>query len=169
MKSKTRFITVTAMLIAVSVGLLYMTSLLPAARIAVAAVAGLMSAAAVIECGVLSGIACFVVSSALSVVLLPVKSAALLYILFFGYYPVIKSLIERLDKIALEWTLKLMIFNAAVTAAYLLWRFGFMPDIDFGAWALIVMYLAGNVCFILYDLAFSGLAGQYVARIYKKR
>jgi len=169
MKGRTRFVSVTAMLIALSTVLLYLASLLPTARIAVAAVAGLITAVAVIECGILSGVACFACTCALAIVLLPVKSTALLYTLFFGYYPVIKSLIERLNKRVMEWAVKILIFNAALTAAYLLWRFGFMPDIDFGAWLLILLYLAGNALFVLYDMAFSALAGQYVERIYKKR
>lgn len=169
MKAKTRIISVTSLLIALTVVLLYIASLIPSARIAAAAVAGLLTAAAVIECGILSGAACYACSSILAILLLPLKSVAVLYILFFGYYPVIKSLIERLNKRAVEWAFKILVFNAALTAAYLLWRFGLMPDINLGAWLLIVLYLAGNALFVLYDTAFSALAGQYVERIYKKR
>ena len=43
----------------------------------------------------------------LGLILLPVKSNALLYLLFFGLYPMIKSLIERLRQLPLELLLKL--------------------------------------------------------------
>jgi len=169
MKRRTRFVSVTALLVALSVVILYLASFLPTARVASAAIAGLLTAVAVIECGVLSGVACFVCSSILAAVLLPVKSVALLYILFFGYYPVVKSLAERIKRRALEWAVKIIVFNAALTAAYFLWILSFMPGVDFGAWTFVLLYLAGNICFILYDFAFSMLAGQYLARIYKKR
>lgn len=169
MRAKTRNVSVTSLLIALTVVLLYLASLIPSARIAAAAVAGLMTAAAVIECGILSAVACFACSSILAILLLPLKSVALLYILFFGHYPIIKSLIERLDKRALEWVIKLVVFNASLTLVYFLWKLGFMPDIDLEAWIISLLYAAGNFIFVLYDIAFSALAGQYIERIYKKR
>jgi hypothetical protein len=169
MRAKTRNISITSLLIALTVVLLYIASIIPSARIAAVAVAGLMTAAAVIECGILSAVACFACSSILAMLLLPLKSVALLYILFFGYYPIIKSLTERLDKRVLEWAIKIAVFNASLTLVYFLWKSGFMTGIDLEAWMISLLYAAGNLIFVLYDIAFSALAGQYTERIHKKR
>lgn len=169
MKQRARYVSVTALLVALSVVILYLASLFPTARIASAAIAGLLTAVAVIECGITSGIACFACTSILAAVLMPVKTVGLLYILFFGYYPVVKSLAERTKKRPVEWAVKIVVFNAALTAIYFLWILSFMPDVDFGTLTLILLYVAGNICFVLYDFAFSVLAGQYISRFYKKR
>ena len=169
MKGRTRYITVTAMLTALTVVLLYISSIIPTGRIGMSAIAGLIAAAAVIECGVSAGVACFVTSSILALVLLPQKSTAILYLLFFGYYPILKSLFERQKKRAVEWTLKIVLLNAALTVSYLLWRYGFLPDISFGAWQIILIYIFANIGFIIYDMGFSRLAFYYTTRIYKKR
>lgn len=168
MNKKTRLLTLTALLAALTVVLLYIASMLPTARIWVTAAAGLMTAAAVIECGIPSGIACFVISSLLSGLLLPVKSIAAVYIIFFGIYPVIKSLAERAKSRAFEWAVKLVFFNASFTALYLLWRYGFLGNIQIKYMALLI-YLVGNAGFIIYDIAFSKLVEFYLARIYRNR
>ncbi len=169
MKGRTRYITVTAMLTALTVVLLYISSIIPTGRIGMVAIAGLISAAAVIECGLSAGAACFVSSSLLSMVLLPQKSTAILYLLFFGYYPVLKSLFERLKKRTVEWTFKIVLFNAALSAAYLLWRYGFLTGVSFPLWQTVMIYIFANIGFIIYDIGFSRLAYYYATRIYKKR
>lgn len=169
MKGRTRYITVTAMLTALTVVLLYISSLIPSGRIGMSAIAGLIAAAAVIEFGISAGAACFVSSSVIALVILPQKSGAILYLMFFGYYPILKSLFERQKKRAVEWTLKIVLLNAALTASYLLWRYGFLPDITIGAGQIILIYIFANIGFIIYDIGFSRLAHYYTTRIYKKR
>ena len=169
MKGKTRNISVTALMIALTVVLLYIASVIPSGRIATVAVAGLITAAAVIECGIPSGCACFACSALLALVLLPQKSAAILYAIFLGYYPILKSVFERQKNRYVEWILKIVLCNAALAAAYLLWRYGFLPDITFEAWQTALIFVLGSICFVVYDIGFSRLAYYYTTRIHKKR
>jgi len=169
MKQSTRLVSLTALLAALSVVLLYLASLLPSGRLASAAIAGLINAIAVIECGRLCAFACFSCTSILAAVLLPVKAVALIYILFFGYYPIVKSLAERIKSRTLEWAVKIIVFNAALTATYFLCVPVVAPGLELDIGLLVLLCVAGNICFVLYDMAFSMLARQYIERIYKKR
>ena len=97
--------------------------------------------------------------------LLPSKDGALLYILFFGYYPIVKHLAERIKYKALSWALKLLVMNAALTALWLFLRRLFAPDVQ--ALSPVLIYLAANAAFCVYDIALSQLLILYAQRVSK--
>ena len=76
--------------------LMFLTALLPMATFALPALAGLLMIMIVIEMGARWAWPTFAVVAILSVFFVPDKQAALLYVIFFGYYPILKALIERL-------------------------------------------------------------------------
>ena len=90
-----------------------------------------------------------------------------LYIAFFGYYPVLKAALEsrRLPRLA-EWGLKLVVFNAAVIAAYWLMLTVFsLPKDSFtidGVSLPWVFLPIGNAVFFLYDRCLTGLVIKYM-------
>ena len=88
---------------ALSLVFLYASALVPTGQMGVVAVAGLMVAAAVVSGGLSAGFLCYGATGLLGLLLLPDKANALLYLLFFGLWPILKSLIERLRRIILEW------------------------------------------------------------------
>ena len=49
--------------------------------------------------------------SIISMLLLGNKEAAIMYVAFFGYYPIIKSFIEKHTRKVLGWVVKYAIFN----------------------------------------------------------
>ena len=158
---------VTGVLAALSLVFLYLSALTPPGRLGLVAVAGLIPAAAVVSAGLAAGFLCYSAAGLLGLILLPVKSNALLYLLFFGLYPMIKSLIERLRQLPLELLLKLAFFNLVLT---LFW-FGlsgvllpFLPSALNQTW---LVYAAGNVVFLVYDFGFSKLIAFYCQRIDK--
>lgn len=158
-------IALVAMLSALSLAILLLANLSPMGRIGIIAAAGLVPAGAVISGGLTAGFFCYAVTTILSFLLLPDKGAALLYLLFFGLYPMIKSLVEQLHKPLVEWPLKLAFFNVMLSV---LW-FGmgklflaFLPTALNTVW---LVYLVGNVVFVAYDIGFSGLARFYALRI----
>lgn len=152
-------------LAALSLVLLYISTLLPSGRIGMVAVAGLVPAAGVISGGLAAGFLCYGAAGLLGLLLLPDKGCALLYAIFFGLYPMVKSLIERLRRLPLELLLKLAFFN--VVLAILLFGFSavllpFLPELLNSP---LPIFLAGNVAFLLYDFGFSKLITYYAARI----
>lgn len=100
----------------------------------------------------------FFTTAFLSMILLTDKEAGLTYTLFFGYYPLIKNLIEKLPKI-LSWVVKIVIFNLAAVCIGVLGVvvFGISAEEykEFGAFTIPILLGLANVAFILYDIAFS--------------
>ena len=137
-------------------------------RLALIAIAGLLPALAVMAYGLGWGLISFAVTAVLALLILPVKDAAAVYCLFFGHYPVVKSLIERLDRLWLEWVLKLLWFNLLLTAGWFLLRIVLFQVLPVQSLATVVVYILGNAAFIIYDICFTGLirgAGQIIKKI----
>ena len=160
-------VALTALLTALSLVILYLSVLVPTGRMGVVAVAGLLPAAAVISGGPAAGGLCYAAASILALILLPDKGNALLYLLFFGLYPLVKYAVERLGRLPLELVLKLAFFNVMLTV----FRFGltavFLPALPPAAAdaVLWVLYPAGNVVFLAYDFGFTKLIAFYTVRV----
>jgi hypothetical protein len=92
---------------------------------------------------------------------------ALLFGLLFGLYSIVKNLVERLRVLPLEYLLKLLFFNASLTALYFVTRAALLSSLPEQLGVLWVLYLAGNAVFLCYDYGFGKLIGFYMTRVYK--
>lgn len=154
-----------ALLGALSLIFVYLGSIAPSGKWGLIAVAGLFPAAAVISIGLKSGFLCWAGVSILAIIFIPDKFSALLYFALFGLYPMVKSLVERLRRSALGYVLKLVFFNLAFSLVYIIMReavLGSLPSALNVGW---LIYLIGNVVFLIYDFGFSKLISFYIARI----
>jgi hypothetical protein len=106
-------------------------------------------------------------ASGLLSLLLPDKTVAVLYIFFLGHYPIFKSYLERVKNKALNWVLKLAVFNLCAAAVYFITVN--LLGLTFGIlkYGVIPVWLLLNAAFVVYDIAVSGVAKLYVARIGK--
>ena len=154
-------------LAALSLVLLLLASVSPSGRMGIVAVAGLVNAAAVISGGLHAGFLCWAVAGILGLILSPDKGNVLLYLVFFGLYPMVKSLIEQLRKAPLEWLCKLAFFNVVLTFCWLVLRDVLLAGLPAVFEQLWVLYVGGNVVFLIYDYGFSKLVMFYAARIDK--
>ena len=157
----------TAVLAALALVFLYASTLLPAGRMGVVAIAGLFPAAAVVSGGVAAGALCYAGTSILAFLLLADKGNALLFLLFFGLYPLVKAGIERLRKLPLEWALKLVFFNGVLTLFWFVFRAVFLAALPLHIEAAWAVYLAGNAVFRVYDLGLTKLIALYAQRVDK--
>ena len=112
-KNSTKKLTVCAMLAALGVILLYVGSLIEVVDISMAVIASLLTVVAVIEYGGSAPWLIYGVTSILALVLLPNKTPAALYALFFGFYPILKEKFEKLPR-TVSWVLKELTFNIAL-------------------------------------------------------
>lgn len=116
------------------------------------------------------GLSVLAASALLGLFLLPDKGVALLYLIFLGLYPVVKNNIEGLRRLPLEWLCKLACFNAALSLFWFALRALFLPDppvwLGERTWLL---YLAGNLIFVLYDVGLSRLIALVMARMPGRR
>ena len=148
-----------------------LVSYFPYLTYAIPAIAGLFMMVPLIECGVSWAFGTYIASSAL-IFITGETEAKILYILFLGYYPILKSLIEKINKQAVEWILKLICFNiAAVAFYYVSSRLFAVSFDDFGEWgkygALIFLAIC-NVVFVLYDIGISRVASYYIYALHDK-
>ncbi len=148
------------MLAAGSLAILWLACIVPSGRVGVTAVAGLFPVGAVLTAGRGAGLLCWAAASILGLLLLPDKGVAFLYLFFLGLYPVVKSRLEMGKSRVVEWAGKLAFFNAAVSLLYLAFRELFLPALPEWMTAQVwILYGAGNLIFIAYDVALSRLIG----------
>jgi len=167
MSKKTRVITLSALFSALSFISLYIASVWPTGRYGLVAFSSIFVAGAVCEAGIASGVYVFIICSALGMLLLPDKSAPVLYILFFGYYPVLKSLIERVRRAYLQWILKLLVFNAAFIALWLIAGTLVFGSGDYPPWIFPILATGLNLVFVLFDYGFSKVIRFYIDTVSK--
>ncbi len=110
----------------------------------------------------------YVAVSIISLLLLGNKEAAIMYIAFFGYYPIIKSVLEKHLKGFICWIVKYVIFNVAMILSYFIVTKIFMisfEDVEsFGKFALPLLLFAGNILFAMYDIVLTRLVSIYMYR-----
>ena len=151
---------------ALSIVLMFSTGLIPTLTYAIPAVSGALLMAIVIEISPVFAGAIYVAVSILSLLIVADKEAAVMYAAFFGYYPIIKSFIEKHTNKTLSWIIKYIIFNIAMITSYFIVSKVFMitfDDIEFiGRFALPLLLLVGNMVFALYDIALTRLVTTYL-------
>ncbi len=155
-----------AMMAALGIVLLYLGSFLNVLDISAAVLASLLCIAAVIEYGGSAPWMIYGVTAILSLLLLPNKSPAVFYTLFFGFYPIIKEKLEKLPRI-LSWVLKLIVFNVclallAVSSIYLL---GLADSTLFTPLLIAVTLVLCEAVFLLYDIALTRLLTFYIVKL----
>ena len=151
--------------------LFMLTSYFPYLTISIPAFAGLFIMVLVIEIDK-KWAALSYLASAIIVFFLAEPEAKLLYIAFFGYYPIVKSLLEGLKSILLEYILKFAIFNAAVILTYTVLASLFGVSVgdmnEFGKYTAGILLLVAKFVFIVYDIALTRVIEFYNYKIHDK-
>ena len=163
--SRTQKLTRAAVLTALALVFLYAGAWVPRGGIALAALACLVGAVVLIECGLWWAVGHYAAVAVLALLLSPDKTPALWYALALGPYPVLKSLIERLSPAALRWALKLAVFCACVAALYFLFSAAFAASVP--RLPVYVLLPALAAVFIVFDIAFTRLIGLYLRRVHR--
>lgn len=108
----------------------------------------------------------YIAVSILSLLILGNKEPAVMYLMFFGYYPIIKSILEKHLKKISCWIVKYLVFNVSMIASYFVVTKIFMIPFDdmdsFGKFGTLLLLLAGNVIFPLYDVLLTRLVSIYI-------
>ena len=170
--SKSGKIALGGLLTALGVVLMFLTGLIPIGTYALPAIAGVLLIVAVIEIGAKWAWMIYAAVAVLSLLFAADKEAALLFVLFFGYYPVLKSFLERISNKVLSWISKFAVFNVAVVACFFLAvNFLQLPEDSFtvfGFYLPWVFLIPGNAVFLIYDIALSGLVATYVEKLHHR-
>ena len=142
----------------------YLTYALPA-------MAGLAIMAVLIETDKKWALLSYICSAFLLIFIGEIESK-ILYVSLFGYYPILKAVIERLNKSVLEWIIKFILFNAVIVVVYTLFSgvFG-IENGEFGIlekYGAYILLAAANIAFVLYDICLSRMAMFYLYRLHPK-
>ena len=149
-----------AILSALAAVLLFLTGVIPAGKLGLMAVASLPVAIALMQYGIWWSIGVYVVVSLLSG-LLYFSDAVLGFILFFGYYPAAKSLLEKIHSRVIEYAAKFCLYSV------IFWLCEFFASSLFAGFALPawVLYPVGAAVFFVYDWCYSLAISIYINKL----
>lgn len=159
------------MIAALSVVIMMLT-IIPVMTYAAPAFAGILLMVVVIEINKKWAFGVYAAAGILSLLLATDKEAAVMYVAFFGYYPIIKAVLESKLPRAVEWIVKFLIFNVTMVAAYfvLIRVFGIsMEDMnELGKYGPLILLALGNVVFVVFDIAITRIATLYIIKWQKQ-
>ncbi len=152
------------MLSALGVVLLYLGSLIEIIDLSMAVIASLFCVFAVIEYGKSAPWLVFGVTAILSLVLVPSKLPAIMYTLFFGYYPILKEKFEKMKTVT-SWVCKEIVFNIALALILVIAKFILLATADIPFMLYLIAVVLCEAVFVIYDIALSRLISFYVYRL----
>ncbi|MBR5044122.1 MAG: hypothetical protein IKX66_02130 [Clostridia bacterium] len=151
-----RALTLSAVLAALSVLLLFLGSLFDVTDLAAVMVASFFVVLVVIECRGAWPWLLYITVSVLSFLLLPGRFVSVEYALFGGIWPILKYWLERLPRLP-SFLLKLLVGNAlAAFAAWLGLKF-FGLEVPSALWLKIAAVALWEAVLLLYDLLLTRL------------
>ena len=162
MKAPVKRLARLSILTALGVVMLLLGDVLPAGRLALVALASLPVCVALMMYGVKWSLASFVLTAALGALLFP-GAAVVMYAAFFGYYPIAKSLFERIHSAGVCWVCKFALYTFAFVLYWLLAKALF--TFTGGELSWYALYPLGGAVFFLYDIAYSSLIRFYIVKI----
>lgn len=159
-RKQSKIIAFCSVLSALGVVILYLGAILEVLDISCAALASMLCIIVYAEIGGVYPWLVYGVTGALSLLLLPSKFGAVMYVCLAGFYPMLKVLFERFVSRFLEWLCKIILFNIAMTAMIIIATFVFSVA-DMGRMYILTLYVVGNVTFVIYDIALGMLIRLY--------
>ncbi len=158
-------ITVCGVISALTVVLMLGTNI-PIMLYTVPALTGIMFLIPAVELNFKWSFLCFAITGILSFILPTEREALIMFIGFLGYYPTVKLLIERLKSRLLGSIIKFFTFNISVSACFWI-TFSLLginifqnERVPLGIMAAMV-YIIGNIAFIIYDFALTRILNAY--------
>ncbi len=164
-----------SMLVALSVVVL-IPSALEIFVYALPAFAGALTVIAVAELDKKWAMGVYFATSVISLIIVPNKEAVIMYVAFFGYYGIIKSILEssKLPR-AIEYILKFLLFNGAiilgavVSMKVLGLSFNEYMEIDQAkSWTKYIIPITlgtANIAFVPYDILLSRIVTIYMIKL----
>ena len=172
MRKKSLRVAVCGLAAALSVTLMFFGGVVYVFAYAVPMLLGLISVMIKKTFGTPSAVFVYVAVSLLSLILVPEKESVMMFVLFFGYYPIIRESFEKIKSKVIRYVLKLILFNASLTVIELIcvFIFGipFFEDGVFSAGLLIGFAAVMNFVFVMYDFLLRMFLILYEKKIEKR-
>ncbi|MBQ8687257.1 MAG: hypothetical protein IJ512_01760 [Ruminococcus sp.] len=152
----------------------FITGVFPVFYIIMPMICGILVTVMAMETSTWWGFLMYLAVSTLSLFVTPNKDAALIFILFFGHYPLIRPYLYRLKLKPLVYALKLLIFNICMLAyffltVYLLGMDELLKEMgEFGKYGAYILLGTVNMMFISYDYLMDISMEVYRKRLHPK-
>lgn len=146
---------------------LFLCSVLTFNTMALLSLSSVFMGAMYIEGGYKSAILSYLSVSLLSLILPIDKTVSLAFILFFGYYPILKALIEKINKLYVEIAIKLIFFLIVSFSGVYGYSYFFAKSISevLPLWAAALL---ATLFFGVYDYVLSIIFDYYFKKIKPK-
>lgn len=161
---KSKYITESGLLVALTIVILYVASILPISTLSILTVASCLIPISIIRTSIKNTMLVYIASAVLSFFLVK-TNIALYYSLFFGIYGIIKHLIEKTKNLPLELFLKLIAFNILLGITYLITK-NFLGILS-PKFSLSLLWLAAQIIFLVYDYALTLIISFFINRFHK--
>ncbi|NLC67578.1 MAG: hypothetical protein GX754_02085 [Clostridiaceae bacterium] len=162
-----RKVALSGILAGVSVICLFLASVMPTSKLSLYALSSFIVSIIMAEYGTRAGVVFYILTSILAFLAVPDKTRIVPYIVFFGVYGIIKFHVEKINRIILEYVIKILYFNICVAAWLMLFREIFLPEDAELKVSLWVVVLVLEAVFILYDYVYSLFIQYYLKRLKK--
>ena len=148
---------------AVCLAVMFLAGVMPALYIAAPMAAGMLMVILAEEVSRAWGWLTYLAVSLLSLIVIPDKEAALMFILFFGYYPLLRGHLGRIPLRGLRLLAKLLLYHVFLIADFLLtvYVLGLPTFEDTAAWMYAALIAAADLLFLMYDALLSRIGVFY--------
>ncbi len=150
---KTAVLTKSAIISGLATIVLILGGVFPSAALSLAALAGLFPAVLVKKHGYAAAFASYLVTGFLALVLSPVKYAAALFVLLFGFYQIIKQWIENKFHPVVAYICKLLYANVLFFVLFFCFTNLFLAVVPKKLTSFVLTWILYLAAFLVYDFA----------------
>jgi hypothetical protein len=150
---------------ALSLILLYISSVFPANRLFILGIASCIIPLSILMTGIKNTVVVYSAVSLLSLFIIPSKLISIAYILIFGSYGFVKYFIEKLRSMPLEFILKLLYFNFTSAIIIFLYKLVLLNIPNINIYLLIIFM---EFAFIVYDYTLTAFISFANNKLIKK-
>lgn len=150
---------------------MFLAGVLPALYIVLPMIAGVLMMIIAEEVSKSWALLTYIAVSILAMFITFDKEAALLFILIFGHYPILRLYTEKFPLKWLRRLVRMLIFNVCVIAYFYVTVYIFGLDEmldefdDYGRYGAYIMLGMANIIFVLYDLNLDNIHRRYKKRL----
>lgn len=171
MKSKSYKIALGGIVAALCLLTMFLTGVMPVLSIILPMIAGILMMIIVVEVSVKWAFLTYIAVSLLAMAVTFDKESVLLFIMFFGHYPILRYLIDRIRSKTVRGIVKCAVFNLCILSffyltAYIMGLTAFLDEInDMGKYGEIIILAVVNFTFMLYEYNLDIFYTMYIKRL----
>lgn len=153
---------------------MFLAGIIPALYLVLPMIAGVLMMIIVIEVNLNWAFLTYISVGLLSLFITFDKEAALIFIMFFGHYPIVRFYIQQIKIKPIRQVIKFALFNLCIISFFYVtvYLFGLVQMLeelnDFGKYGSVIMLIFANIIFVLYDFNLDICYNLYKKRIMPK-